>query len=151
MTIPVFVIDTNVLVAGLITAEIRSPTVQVLDAMLSGEAVFLVSPALLREYRAVLLRPKLVRLHRLTAEEIDHLLAEIVANALWREPNAPVRDAPPDPGDMHLCELLAGEPGAILVTGDHLLLENPPAANSAITVADCATLLAGIPSSLPPG
>lgn len=141
MTLPVFVIDTNVLVAGLIAADTGSPTVRVVDAMLAGEVIFLVSPALLREYRTVLLRPKLVRLHRLTVEEIDRLLEEIVANALWREPDAPVRDTPPDPGDTHLWELLAGDPGAILVTGDRLLLENPPATHSVITVAECAARL----------
>ncbi len=141
MTLPLYVIDTNVLVAGLIAVATDSATARVVDAMLAGEVVFLVSPALLREYRAVLLRPKLVRLHRLTAEEIDRLLAEIVANALWREPDTPVPDAPPGPGDMHLWTLLADEPGAILVTGDRLLLENPPAANSVITVADCVARL----------
>ena len=141
MTPPRFIIDTNVLVAGLITSETSSPTAQILDAMLSGDIFFLLSPALLHEYRSVLLRPKLTRLHQLTAEEIDHLLAAITLNAAWREPNTPVRTAPPDLGDMLLWELLAGDPQAVLVTGDRLLLANPPAIHSVITVADCIARL----------
>jgi len=39
--------------------------------MLDGRLLFLLSPALLAEYRRVLLRPKLVELHRLGADEID--------------------------------------------------------------------------------
>lgn len=143
MTLPIFVIDTNVLVAGLITADPHSATVRIVDAMLSGKLFFLLSPALLREYRDVLLRPKLARRHQLTPENIDQLLAEVVANALWREPDTLLRSAPPDPGDTHLWALLASEPGAILVTGDRLLLENPPPDNAVISVANGAALLPG--------
>jgi putative PIN family toxin of toxin-antitoxin system len=70
----VFVVDTNVLAAGLITGDARSPVAQILDHMLSGAITYLLSPALLDEYRAVLLRPKLGRLHGLTEPEIDALL-----------------------------------------------------------------------------
>ena len=61
MSPPVFVVDTNVVVAGLITGSSHSPVASVLDAMLTGTLVFLLSPALLDEYRSVLLRPKLAK------------------------------------------------------------------------------------------
>lgn len=64
VTSRLFIVDTNVLVAGLITSQPSSPTAQVLDAMLDGRLFYLLSPALLREYRQVLLRPQLMRLHR---------------------------------------------------------------------------------------
>jgi len=41
------VVDTNVVVAGLITQDPSSPTVRTLDAMLSGSLMFLMSPELL--------------------------------------------------------------------------------------------------------
>lgn len=63
MTPPVFVVDTNVVVAGLITGLSNSPVASVLDAMLSGSLLYLLSPELLEEYRSVLLRPKLAKLH----------------------------------------------------------------------------------------
>ncbi|MEX0450131.1 PIN domain-containing protein [Spiribacter sp. 221] len=52
------IVDTNVLVAGLITADRQSPTGRAVDAMLNGRLLFLLSPALLAEYRTVLLRAK---------------------------------------------------------------------------------------------
>ena len=131
MSPPVFVVDTNVLVAGLITGSSRSPVALVLDAMLSGTLVFLLSPALLDEYRSVLSRPKLVKLHGLTEAQIDQLLVELTANAIWREPKP--GSAAPDRGDDHLWDLLSAYSGSILVTVDRLLLDNPPKQSSVIS------------------
>ena len=52
-----YVIDTNIVAAGLITADADSPTALILDAMLSGEIIYLLSEDLLNEYFAVLRRP----------------------------------------------------------------------------------------------
>jgi len=131
MSPSVFVVDTNVVVAGLITGSSLSPVASVLDAMLSGTLVFLLSPALLHEYRSVLLRPKLAKLHGLTEIQIDQLLVELTANAMWREPSS--GPPAPDQGDDHLWALLSAYPGSILVTGDRLLLENPPKQSSVIS------------------
>jgi putative PIN family toxin of toxin-antitoxin system len=131
MSPPVFVVDTNVVVAGLVTVSSQSPVALVLDAMLSGRLVFLLSPALLDEYRSVLCRPKLVKLHGLLEAQIDQLLVELTANAIWREPK-PASPAP-DRGDDHLWALLSAYRGSILVTGDRLLIENPPTRNSVIS------------------
>lgn len=117
------IIDTNVLVAGILTHNIDSPTARIVDAMLDGRVMHLLSPALLQEYRDVLLRPKLRKLHGLSQDEVDQILSEITANAIWREP-AESQDAP-DPGDDHLWSLLQST-DVILVTGDQLLLDNPP-------------------------
>lgn len=134
-----FIIDTNVLVAGLISSEPTSPTAKILDAMLEGGFLYVVSPALLAEYRAVLLRPKLRHAHGVTEAEIDTLLTEIAANALWREPGADAKHEAPDPGDDHLWALLASEPRAVFVTGDRLLLEKPWPGSSIITPAGCVS------------
>jgi len=58
---------------------------------------------MLHEYRTVLLRPRLRSAHGLGPEQIDDLLTEIVANAIWRDPAAfAASEAAPDPGDQHL-------------------------------------------------
>ena len=131
MTPPVFVFDTNVVVAGLITRSSLSPVVRALDGMFSGSFVYLLSPALLDEYRAVLLRPRLRGLHGLDERAIDQLLVELTANAIWRETEE-ARVAP-DRGDEHLWALLSAFPGSILVTGDRLLMEQPLAGSSVIS------------------
>ena len=76
----------------------------------------------------MLRRPRLVRLHGRTQEELDRLLADLVANAVWREPAGELAftGVAPDAGDNHLWTLLASHPGALLVTGDRLLLDEPP-------------------------
>ena len=124
MTSEVCIIDTNVIVSGLVSADPNSPPARILDAMLDGDIPYLMSDSLLSEYLSVLRRPSLIRLHRLTDDQIDRLLTDLVANAIWREP-APNGNAP-DPGDAHLWALLASHPQGNLVTGDQLLLKNPP-------------------------
>lgn len=136
-----FIIDTNVLVAGLLTGDAASPTARILDAMLDGGLPCLLSPALLAEYRAVLLRPKLCRAHGLDEAEVDTLLTEITANAVWREPANDATHAAPDPGDDHLWALLASEPAAVLVSGDRLLLENPRPGSAIVSPTGCLDFL----------
>lgn len=131
MTPPVFVVDTNVVVAGLITASTDSPVASVLDAMLSGSLLYLLSPVLLAEYRSVLLRPKLAKLHGLTEAEVDRLLEEVTANAMWREPES--GPPAPDRGDDHLWALLDSHSGSMLITGDRLLLQKPPTRSSVVS------------------
>lgn len=120
------VIDTNVVVAGLITSQPGSPVARVLDGMLGATFPFVISPALLAEYRIVLTRPHLVRLHGLTHEQIDTVLTDLTRHAIVLVPSAhqaaPVRA--PDPGDQFLWDLLALRHDLILVTGDKRLLQD---------------------------
>lgn len=118
----VVVVDTNVLVAGLLTADASSPTARVLDGMISARFEFLLSETLLAEYRRVLLRPAIRARLDLDDAEIDELLVTVVQNGIVREPGRTVERAP-DRGDQHLFDLAATESGAWIVTGDRLLLE----------------------------
>lgn len=127
MKSPVYAVDTNVVVAGLITDSEESPVAAILDAMLTGSIVYLLSAALLDEYRAVLRRPKIAKYHGLSESEIDQLLVELTANSIWSEPEYSA--AAPDPGDDHLWSLLGTRVGSILLTGDQVLIRNPPARN----------------------
>jgi len=120
---PAVIVDTNVVVAGLLTANDRSPVARILDGMLMAAFPFVVSEALLAEYRAVLVRPGLRKLHGLTVAEVEALLTDIAQHAIVL---APVSASPaPDPGDQLLWELLASRADLQLVTGDKLLLKHP--------------------------
>jgi uncharacterized protein len=120
-----FIIDTNVVVAGLLTAHADSPVARILDGMLSAAFGFVLSEALLAEYRAVLVRPKLCKLHGLSVEEIDVILTDLARHAIVLASDSTV-SAPlaPDLGDQFLWNLLASRPDLVLLTGDKLLLQD---------------------------
>lgn len=120
-----YVIDTNVVVAGLITAQADSPVVRILDGMLGAAFPFVLSPTLLAEYRAVLMRPKLAKLHGLGAEQIDSVLTDLARHGIVLSPPDHHAAAPaPDPGDQFLWNLLALRADLVLVTGDKRLLQD---------------------------
>ena len=116
------IVDTNVVVAGLLTGNDASPVVRILDGMLAAAFPFVVSEALLAEYRTVLVRPNLRTLHGLAVAEVDAILTDLAQHAIVLAPAA----APPapDPGDQLLWDLLAAKTTLLLVTGDKLLLKN---------------------------
>ncbi len=124
MKAPLIVVDTNVVVSGLLSREASSPAVLILYAMLAGGARFLLSPELLEEYRVVLLRPAIQKRHGLKPAEVDSILEHITVNGIWREPFATGAGRR---ADAHLWALLSTEPASVLVTGDKALLARPPA------------------------
>lgn len=137
------VIDTNVVVAALLSRAGDSPPRRLLDGMLVGAFHFLLSSDLLAEYRRVLLRRPIRARHRLTTAEVDILLTDIAANAQVRDPADRRAPGAPDRGDDHLWRLLHAAPGATLVTGDRRLLEQPPRFASAVTPRAALDLLPG--------
>jgi len=114
------VIDTNILVSALITNQNERPTCQIVDGMLRGRFPFLLSLDLLAEYRTVLLRQKIKKLHGLTEEEIDRIVTEITTTGMIRDPPT-VRITGLDPGDQHIWDLLNFHQNTTLVTGDPAL------------------------------
>lgn len=126
MSALIAVIDTNVVVAGLLTGRSDSPTARLLEGMLKRRFAFLLSLPLVAEYRSVLLRPAIAGRHLLGSDEVDRLLTAIVANGKLLEPGTLERESPPDAADYHLWELLAMRNEAVLVSGDRRLVENPP-------------------------
>lgn len=122
MSPPAVIVDTNVVVAGVLTSRDDSPVARILDGMLGAAFPFVVSEALLGEYRTVLRRPGLRALHGLTAAEVDAILTDLARHAIVL---TPVRAQPaPDPGDALLWELLAARADLVLVTGDKRLLRD---------------------------
>lgn len=108
--------------AGLLTGNDASPVARILDGMLAAAFPFVVSEALLAEYRTVLVRPGLRKLHGLMVAEVETLLTDIARHAIVL---TPVATSPaPDPGDQLLWELLAAKSDLLLVTGDRLLVQD---------------------------
>lgn len=122
MSVNAVIVDTNVAVAGLLTGDETSPVARMLDGMLSAAFPFVLSETLLAEYRAVLVRPGLRKLHGLSVAEVETVLTDLAQHAIVLVPVA----APPasDPGDQLLWELLAARADLLLVTGTKLLLRD---------------------------
>ena len=59
MSRPAVIVNTNLVVAGLLTKQDASPVARILDGMLGAAFPFVLSEALLAEYRTVLVRPVL--------------------------------------------------------------------------------------------
>jgi len=140
LTRSVFVVDTNVVVSGLLGTDPASPPARILDAMLDGRILYLVSGALFAEYSDVLRRPAIARLHRRTGDELERLLTLLAANGMWRQPA--VAASAPDAGDDHLWALLASWPDSRLITGDRRLRDNPPQVGAVLTPREVSALIA---------
>ena len=119
---PPVVVDTNVVVAGLLTARAESPVARVLDGMLMTAFPFALSEALLAEYRRILRRPSLRKVHGLTPDELDVILLELAQHGIVLPP-MPAPPAP-EPGDQHLWELLAAREDLLLISGDKRLQQD---------------------------
>lgn len=133
------VIDTNVVVAGLLTGSAESPTARILDGMRNGAFPFLLSTELLAEYREVLLREKIRSLHGLSEQEADLLLTVLATNAIVREPET--RTGAPDAKDDHLWSLLQSEAKTVRVTGDGALAKSPPPKSAVLAPREFIALL----------
>ena len=122
MSRQVVIVDTDVLVAGLLTNSPASPVARILDGMLTAAFPFVVSEALLAEYRTVLVRPGLRRQHGLAVTEVEVLLTDIAQHAIVLAPGS--APAAPDSGDQLLWDLLAARADLLLVTGDRALQDD---------------------------
>jgi len=120
-----WIIDTNVVVSALISKKTDNPPRRIIQKMLKGEIIFWLSHQLFGEYRQVLHRPTIRKLHHLTDAELESILTTLKLNARWYEP-PDIDYFAPDRGDNHLWALLKNIPNTGLVTGDKLLQENPP-------------------------
>lgn len=116
------VVDTNVVVAGLLTGDDTSPVARILDGMLAAAFPFVMSEALFAEYRTVLVRPGLRKMHGLTVAEVESVLTDIAQHAIVLH-TMPGPKAP-DRGDQFLWDLLVARADLMLVTGDKMLLRD---------------------------
>ena len=110
------IVDTNIIVSGLITPA--GPPGKIVDALLQGLLVPVMSPATLAELQAVLSRPRLRRLFERAGIEATEFLDEFREFAEIIEPQ-PVDILVRDESDRIFLELAATRPPVdFLITGD---------------------------------
>jgi len=105
------VLDTNVLVAGLLSAA--GPPAWIVEAVVTGDIELALSMAIRQEYEDVLGRPEF----RFPAVQIQTLLGVIDRSALWVAAVPPCPVALPDPDDEPFLGVAAAS-GSVLVTGN---------------------------------
>ena len=113
------VIDTNVLVAGLLW---NGPAHQVLGAVRSGRLTAVTSAALLEELDAVLRRPKFAAPLRASGLAIDALVANVARISIIMEHPPLERSVSRDPDDDRILALALAAKVDLVITGDGDLL-----------------------------
>ena len=105
------VLDTNVLVSGLLSPHGRPATV--VDLVASGAHRVCFDGRILAEYRDVLTRPRLA----LSRESVETVLARLAHNGL-RLVATPLRIELPDPDDQPFLEVAVAARADYLITGN---------------------------------
>ena len=105
-----WVIDTNVVVSGLLSAN--GPCAQVLEAVMDGRVKFVYDARILAEYRDVLCRPRL----KLKPAQVMHFLGALSGQmSVVPERLAAIG---PDPDDLVFVEVALAVPDRTIVTGN---------------------------------
>lgn len=118
------IIDTNVLIAGISTANPRSASAAVVDRLFADRFVHFASLESLTEIYEVLRLPTVRAIHKLTDEKIDLLFAALEAESTLLEPVGVVAASlPRDLTDTKWLALAAHADADYLVSNDrrHLL------------------------------
>jgi len=114
------VIDANLFASALIKPN--SNPGEILDLIKQNQVELILSPAIIREIKRILLYPKLQKYHRKTAQEIDAYFEDILMFAWIVEGKEDIDIIKDDPTDnKYLACVYEGEADYI-VSGDHHLL-----------------------------
>lgn len=114
------VIDTNVLISGLISSS--SPPSQIIDLWISSKFTVYVSSEIIEEYLSVILRPKFRSLG--TAKERYALVSELVGvdNTKVVTPDLRLNVITDDPDDNIILECAVEAGADVIISGDEHLL-----------------------------
>lgn len=117
------VIDTNVLISGLISTS--SPPARIIDLWLSNQLNVYVSPEIIEEYLSVFLRPKFRRVG--TPQERYELIAELLElnNTIVVNPDFRLTIITEDVDDNIILECAVEAAVEVIVSGDMHLLSLP--------------------------
>ena len=114
------VIDTNVIVSGLMKAE--SAPGKILKAWRKDKFILLLSPLIFEEISQVIRRKQVIKYHKMKEEEIDDFLLTLYS-ATQEVPGELELDIVQDPDDnIFLACAIEGE-AHYIVTGDKLFLK----------------------------
>ncbi|MBK5100271.1 MAG: putative toxin-antitoxin system toxin component, PIN family [Desulfobacteraceae bacterium] len=115
------VIDANLFASALIKPE--SNPGRILDLVKQNQVELILSPAIIREIKRILLYPRLQKYHHKTAQEIDAYFEDVLMFAWIVEGDKTVDIIKDDPSD-NKCLACAYEGEAdYIVSGDHHLLD----------------------------
>ena len=107
----IIVVDTNMIISGLINPNSSSGTI--LELILSGKIKLGIDNRITNEYREVLLRKKF----NFEKESVDHILEEIKTDGIKIIPE-PLDLALPDKDDLPFLEVAAAGNIKMLITGN---------------------------------
>ena len=107
------VIDTNVLVSGLLARNGSSAVVKVFDAMMRGRITPVICDEILSEYSEVLNRPKF----GLPSSPVESILTSIRQHGVRAE-RVQIDESFPDPKDIVFYEIAMANDDSYLVTGN---------------------------------
>ncbi len=115
------VVDANLFASGLIKPN--SNPGKILDLVQQNRVELILSPAIIKEIKRILLYPKIQKYHRKTAQEIDEYFEDLLMFAWIVEGEEIVNAIKDDPADnKYLACAYEGEADYIL-SGDHHLLD----------------------------
>lgn len=115
------VIDTNVLVSAIITSNMQSPTLRVVEAMFAKKIVPLYDNEIIREYSEVLHRAKFGFDDKVVNSYLEAIIREgISAQRVTSSEHFP------DPKDIVFYEVALSKEDAYLVTGNKKHFPNAP-------------------------
>ena len=129
----IVVIDTNVLVAALLTHNPESPTRRIYDYVDSGDIIPLYNNEILKEYEEVLLRDKF----HLIPTDVKILVEKIESCGINSE-RVPYDEFMKDEKDRVFYEVTLSVDGSFLVTGN---IKHFPAVPRVVTPAELIELL----------
>ena len=107
------VIDTNVLVSAIITKNLKSPTLRVMEAVLTKQIVPLYNSDIISEYSEVLHREKFG-----FAEKVINFFLDAMKTVGVPSHRVTSREFFPDPKDVVFYEVALSKDDAFLVTGN---------------------------------
>ena len=129
------VIDTNVLVSALLTSNINSPTVKVINALLDNDVTPLYNDEIIDEYKDVLNRPKF----KFSKKTVNFYIKAIQQQGISTQ-RTHSDEVFPDPKDIVFYEVAMSKEDAYLVTGN---IKHFPQKPIVVTPAEMLEILQG--------
>ncbi len=138
--LPRTVIDPGVLVSALISRHGNGPPSMLVDALLDGQFILVVSPSLLSELRGVLLRSKFRRY--VSAADVDEFISLVRGTAnVVPDPAPAPEQLTDDPDDDYLVLLADDVEADFLVSGDAHLVRFAGSSSNVLTPREFLTML----------
>lgn len=127
------VVDTNVIVSGMITSNSASPTAKVLDCLSEKHITPLYCEEILQEYESVLGREKF----KFPKEKIEKFLKMMKSDGIVSN-RIPSKEFIPDPKDIVFYEVALSKEDSFLVTGN---IKHFPKVDMVVTPAEMMEII----------